>query len=355
MNREISSKIVSFRFEKKFGKFGFIIRLALLILTFQNLSAQDIHFSQFENAPLYVNPALNGLYNGQLRLVSNYRNQWFSVPVPYMTISSSLDAKILSEKIKNNVLSLGALFHYDVAGDTRLSLTHILLNLSYHQQLFKGFFIGAGVQFGYGQRRLRRDLMTFDDQFNGDVFNPGILSADISNLSVAQLSFLDVGSGINLRYQKSSRTWLNAGVAMVHLNTPKQSFMGQDIRLKTRTSVNFNASFQINEKWDILPGFLYQAQHVYREILFSAYTRFHLNRNLGRETAIYYGAAFRLNDAIIPTIGLNYQGWQFALSYDVNISKFNAATDSQGGIEFSLIHIWRTVPGLPKIKSCPIF
>jgi type IX secretion system PorP/SprF family membrane protein len=348
-----------------FGMFNFMYKndlkirslciLFICFLTKSIIHAQDIHFSQFENAPLYVNPALNGLYNGQLRLVSNYRNQWFSVPVPYMTFSSSLDAKILPEKIKNNVLSLGALFHYDVAGDTRLSLTHILLNLSYHQQLFKGFFMGAGVQFGYGQRRFRRDLMTFDDQFNGDVYNPGILSADIANLSVAQLSFLDVGSGINLRYQKSARSWLNAGLAMVHMNSPKQSFMGQDIRLKTRISVNFNASLQVSGKWDILPGFLYQSQHVYREILFSFFTRYHLNRNLGRETAIYYGTAFRWNDAIIPTIGLNYQGWQFALSYDVNISPFNAATNGQGGIEFSLIHIWRTVPGLPKIKSCPIF
>ncbi len=336
---------------------NFLFKLSLfgLLIFSEIIKAQDIHYSQYDFAPLYLNPAQTGLFNGDYRFVANMRDQWFSVPVPYLTFSSSFDARLLPAKLDKNVLSVGGLFHYDKAGDTRLSLTHFLLNVSYHQQIAKGWFLGAGVQMGYGQRRFRRDLMTFDDQFNGDVFDPSIVSGDISNLNRTKLSYIDIGTGINLRYQKSARTWVNSGVALVHLNSPKQSFMGQDIRLKMRGSVSVNASAQIHSKWDLVPTFLVQFQNTYSELLFGMLGRYHINMNPGRETAVFFGTHYRLGDAVAPVFGINYQSWQLGFSYDVNISKFNAATDKNGGFEISLIYIWRKVPGLPMVKACPVF
>jgi type IX secretion system PorP/SprF family membrane protein len=319
------------------------------------MRAQDIHYTQYDFAPMYLNPAQTGLYNGDYRVVANFRDQWFSVPVPYMTFSTSFDAHLLQNKLENNVLAIGGLFHYDRAGDIRLSLTHVTVNLAYHQQLAKGLFLGAGIQVGIGQRRFRSDLATFDDQFRGDVFDPSYTSADLANLTKTGLTFLDIGTGINLRYQKTARTWMNTGLALVHLNNPKQSFMGQDVRLKMRMSVSANASFQVNERWDIVPTLLYQWQKPYQEFLFGALTRYHLNQNPGRETAVFFGSEYRLGDAVAAIFGINYQTWQLGFSYDVNTSKFNAATNSNGGFELSLIHIWKKVPNLPMVKTCPIF
>ena len=56
--------------------------------------AQDIHFSQFNNSPLNLNPAQTGLFNGDWRFVGNLRNQWSSVPVPYRTFSLSTDTTL---------------------------------------------------------------------------------------------------------------------------------------------------------------------------------------------------------------------------------------------------------------------
>jgi len=56
------------------------ITLALfLVLSFQ-LHAQDIHYSQFDRSPLNINPALTGLFKGDLRFIGNYRSQWNRVP-----------------------------------------------------------------------------------------------------------------------------------------------------------------------------------------------------------------------------------------------------------------------------------
>jgi hypothetical protein len=40
---------------------------------------QDIHFSQFFQAPLLRNPSLAGIYTGDIRVQTVYRDQWNSV------------------------------------------------------------------------------------------------------------------------------------------------------------------------------------------------------------------------------------------------------------------------------------
>jgi len=44
--------------------------------------AQDIHFSQFFETPLLRNPALAGIFTGDVRIQAVYRTQWASVTVP---------------------------------------------------------------------------------------------------------------------------------------------------------------------------------------------------------------------------------------------------------------------------------
>src|SRR5260221_14089349 len=53
--------------------------------------SQDIHFSQFFNAPLSRNPALAGIFTGDVRVQGVYRGQWNSVTNAYKT--GSLDAE----------------------------------------------------------------------------------------------------------------------------------------------------------------------------------------------------------------------------------------------------------------------
>jgi hypothetical protein len=66
-----------------------VILLVLLTLNLQpsTLKAQDIHFSQFSFSPANLNPAYTALFDGDVRFVANYRNQWFTVPVNYNTVS----------------------------------------------------------------------------------------------------------------------------------------------------------------------------------------------------------------------------------------------------------------------------
>ena len=60
---------------------------------------QDIHFSQFFQAPLKVNPGLTGVFNGDQRAFFHYRDQWKGF-APYKTYSLSLDAGLMKKKLK---------------------------------------------------------------------------------------------------------------------------------------------------------------------------------------------------------------------------------------------------------------
>ena len=64
-----------------------------------SLKAQDLHFSQFINAPLLTNPANTGFIpDGDYRLGAQYRDQWSSImTVPYKTMSVWGDAQVIAK------------------------------------------------------------------------------------------------------------------------------------------------------------------------------------------------------------------------------------------------------------------
>ena len=104
--------------------------LAFLLLAGGCLSAQDAHFTQWWAAPVAMNPAMTGNFDGLIRATFNYRNQWFLIPTlnqnsPYQTFAASVDASLSSERLQNNKFGVGLMFYNDRAGDGSLSAGRI--------------------------------------------------------------------------------------------------------------------------------------------------------------------------------------------------------------------------------------
>jgi len=67
-----------------------------------------------------------------------------------------------------------------------------------------------------------------------------------------------------------------------------------------------------------------------------------------RDVQLILGLWYRLNRDIIPLVGLRFQGYKLAISYDVNVSPLSAASNYQGGVEISLIKVFgRRNRGIP--------
>ena len=86
-----------------------IIYLLLFLLSVsgqQKLYAQDIHFSQFFEAPLWRNPSLSGIFTGDVRVQAVYRDQWNSVTDAYRTGSVNAEYKMPVGKL-NDFVTIG--------------------------------------------------------------------------------------------------------------------------------------------------------------------------------------------------------------------------------------------------------
>src|ERR1017187_2869726 len=120
---------------------SFLVTL-LLFTTFAG--AQDIHFSQFNQSPLTLNPALAGT-TVWIRASMIYRTQWSAVTVPYQTLGASFDIKSKRRwiKVKNetekyrksgeNGFGWGINFFNDRAGDGKIGTWQLNASLAYQR------------------------------------------------------------------------------------------------------------------------------------------------------------------------------------------------------------------------------
>jgi type IX secretion system PorP/SprF family membrane protein len=331
---------------------------ALCALFFRVLiaNAQDIHFSQFNFSPLNQNPANTNLFNGDYRFIGNYKNQWPTVPVRYNTVSISAEMNFITLK-NNDRFGGGILLFYDKAGDSRFTGLSTDISLSYIKALGKNahHFISLGAQFGLMNRSFDYAHLNFDNQWNGDQFDP---NAPI-NESFARTRFtvFDFGAGIAYKYQKTERTNFTVGLGVMHINSPKQSFYSaSDVVLSPRYTLHTRAQVQISKRLDIVPEFMFQRQQTKQEFDMGAHIKYYLQIKSAHTVALNLGAYGRVVDAGWLMAGVDYDNLQVNLSYDINFSKLTAASRYNGGIEVSVIYILAKVKKINKPGAiCPAF
>lgn len=328
------------------------------LLTVYSGNAQDLHFSQFYFAPLQLNPALTGVFSEDLRFTANYRRQWKSVPVDYLTFSGVVDGKINALQFENGFFSGGLVFNYDIAGDGNLSYTHFGATGSYTQKVTEQQLLTVGVLLGTGQRRIDMSQLTFGNQFNGDLFISGAPARE--NLDQSSVFYMDFGAGINWHLQdEDERFGVDLGVGVFHLTQPDVSFYSQsEISLSRRYSVYGNSHFKIADKIRLELAAYYQKQNVYTESVAASGIRYQMTDTRGRELALRLGVGYRFigaRDALIPSVAVAYNAWILGFSYDLNRSDFELATNGQGGPELALQYRITKVKPLTASKVCPIF
>ena len=331
------------------------------LLMYGCLAGQDIHFSQYYNAPLNLSPALTGISSGDVRIGGIYRSQWNAANSPYKTILASGEYRFYTMAHPDWWFSGGLMVFYDRAGDSKLETTNVSLSGSYTKMLSKGNFLTLGVAAGFGQRSFDFAKLTFDEQWNGDVFDPNrIITEDFNNTNI---SYPDFGAGVNYRgqnpkYSAKPRSKVDLGAGVYHLFQPEQNFNSSDqSKLPFRLGVYFLPTLQLNQKADLIGNLTYQVQGKSAEALAGVAYRHHLSTKKAKELALQFGVGFRFNaigDALIPSAELHYRDMIAAISWDINVSDFSAATNRNGGPELSFRYIIKKVYPLRAFKACPL-
>lgn len=313
--------------------------VVLLLCNMQSVFAQDPHFSQFFEAPLLRNPSLAGLFEGDVRVQAVYRNQWGSVTVPYKTTSLNAEYKQpVGEGY--DFVTIGMQILQDRAGTINFTTTNVLPALNYHKSLSgdKSRYLSLGFMGGWVQRRIDRSKITTDNQFDGVGWNPSL--SDGEEFLTTNYNYWDasVGMSYNSTFGINPGDVYFFGLALHHLNRPKNSFYKNPIiELKPKWVASAGVKLTINEISYLTIQGDYSKQGDYTETVAGALYSYKIGPEPDNpDYIIHFGGFMRLKDAFIPVVKIDYKPFSVALSYDANISQLKTASQSRGGVELSV-------------------
>jgi type IX secretion system PorP/SprF family membrane protein len=329
-----------------------LLTTLLLMSVFAN--AQDPHFSQFFASPLTLNPALTGKFDGTMRVAGNYRNQWPAFNNVYTTSTLSVDFPVLKSKLPDyDTWGLGILALTDKAGGGVLTNNYLGISTSYHKALDEDGFrqLGIGFQGTYGQKRLNTDNLKFEDQLTPFGFTG--VTADVFNTQNLNINYFDVNAGLLYTHSTNESNNFYVGASMYHINRPKESFKGGNWNIAPRTTISAGGYFPVSDILTLHTSGIYQYQNKATETTVGGALAASLDDTGDNPTNVYIGSWYRIGDAIIPYVGLEFAGMRIGATYDINISSLKAGSQSRGGMEISLIYVKK--PAGSKGIPCPKF
>ena len=316
--------------------------------------AQDPRFSQFYAAPLDLNPAMIGVFEGQYRAVVNYRELYSSIlgSQPFRTIAASFDMRFPA--LKGDIVGFGLNVMKDQAGAANFDRKTANLGFSYLKQLGGGRYGGydqfliIGSQLGVGQHDINWQNLWFSRQFDQDqAFVDRDRPSGENFMQTSSDIFVNFNAGLLWYALIEDNMSIYFGGSYQHLNTPNVSFMDNaDEVLHSKWVFNAGGELPFNENLSILPAIAIMGQNSSFSTTVGGNFRF-TNRDW-REIAIRAGLWAHVSnalesgvamDAVIFTAILEMERWNFGASYDLTSSSLSEANNARGAFELSLIYI----------------
>ncbi|MDY5969077.1 MAG: PorP/SprF family type IX secretion system membrane protein [Bacteroidales bacterium] len=324
------------------------IAVAVLIVAYCSLSApqkgvaQDIHFSMPDVNPVLFNPAYSGFFEGKGRFGIAYRNQWATVTHPFQTLAASMEMSLIRRRYQHDGLNMGAVMYADQEGTLRYGNNSATAMLSYFKAIGDRNLLSLGLQVGFGISGF--DLS--DARFGED-------DDDIDQKSVHYPLW---GAGIAWYFQSMETFVVKIGLAGYNLNRPNISYMGMDnVFLERRFNIYARSEYRGWPSVSVLPMAMAQWQKNYREVLVGSDVKWFLDESGARFLAFSGGLYYRVGDALLATLSMDYNALVFAFSYDANFSKLTPASRSVGAFEMQVIY---RLGGASRVKykaiPCPI-
>ena len=322
---------------------------ALFIFTLSGvvMRAQDIHFSQVHETPLFLSPANTGFYNGYFRAIANYRNQWAAMNNAFQTGALSLDGGLFKSKKRPAFMGIGMTFFYDQAGAARIRNTTALLNVSGLLKMGRNSALSVGLAGGTAATNANYTSLTYASQFNGNFLDP---AATAGEPLYRQYTTVDVAAGIAYEFAKYKRdqdhddvSSFKIALGAFHLNRPVQEYgPGSNFKMPVRWTAAFTSVFDLEDtKFTLTPTVLYQAQGSAEELFVGSYVKYRMSTGTkvtGEKTqnAIGLGLFYRWKDAIVAKLIFDLGDYSVGMAYDANVSGYRTASNGVGGFEISL-------------------
>ncbi len=343
--------------------------LLLGLLCSIQMVAQDSRFSQFNQSPLHLNPAMTGLYAGGTRVALGYRTQFYSTlsDEEYLSYIASVENRW---SIGKSYFAGGAFAISDQVGASGYNRTYYQLSGAYHQMLAEGssrspyMFLVVGAQGGRGQYNFDPKSLWFSNQFDND-----LLEVDFSRdsgepfLEGNSTGFTDFNAGFLFYMGQQERVGSGnvysfyAGAAIHHLTQPAVGILeASEEFLNRRITIHAGGEIQLG-MFTIMPSGAVRQQGPALSAIGDSAVRIGLgDDDIKLRVGSWLHLAKRFDDRLIPESVIvssvfELEGWQLGLSYDITLSTLSASNFSRGAFEVTFIKVGEA-KGNSKVK-CP--
>lgn len=329
--------------------------LIIFIFCVNPIQSQDPHFTQYYAAPMLMNPALTGFFNGDVRTSGAYRSQWPSLPSPYLTGTFSVDANALKSYIKDgDIFGVGFTGVFDKTNGGGLKTNTLSGSVSFHKLLdpYGVNRIGVGAMASYTSRLLDYSKFAFGQQITPQGFDNTLPTGEPVNGFSSNYIDYSVGVVYSAITDISS---FYCGASIYHFNNPTETFNGPIHTIQPRMVFNAGSNFQVGEANRMYLSGAYMKSEYSSDLIFGAAFSRALSQIPEENYNIILGGWYRYNDAIAPYVGLEFQNMRAGISYDINVSKLTSGSNFRGGFEFTLSYIFTqdASANLMKQTLCP--
>jgi len=243
-----------------------LLTVTFIFFTGSKALAQDALFTQWENMPVYLNPALTGNFDGLLRLRAQHRNQWRSLLKDNSYKTSAVSAEYKFSNASARKISVGALFIKDKAGSLDFRngsinfSTSVVQNLGNPDKALHSIAIGFNV--GWASRKLDLENAQW----------PGPPPTDINE----KTSYPDVSTGLLWQYKSNTHFSYQLGSALHHLNSPNVSLFDSSVsKLNHRFNLHGNIEIPLVRSFSMVPSFLFSSQGPSEQLTFGFNNRWY--------------------------------------------------------------------------------
>lgn len=323
-------------------------------------TGQAMHFSQYYNAPLLLNPANTALtQEADYRIGAQFRTQWAALPAPFTTTSVFGDFQAFRNKNQTNWLGVGFAFFNDNVGDGKLNLFRSEMFLAYHIEIGEFNMISFGASASHGARSVNFSKFTYPVQWDGFTFNKN--DPNQENKGLEKSSYNSFGAGLNYAYFPNDAVYIKLGASTNNLNRPTESFFkGGTNTLDFRHQANLDILLRTSENTIINPSAYYTTQSGAREILFGTLLLFNVTKATQQVQAnqLITGLYNRWGDAVVAVAGMQLNSWRIMASYDYTISSLPVnAGKGTGALEMSVRYegLYNETSRGRRMYHCPRF
>lgn len=364
--------------------------IVILLLSSAFVRAQDSRFSQIGSAPMTLNPALTGRFDGQARLSGLYSAQETkTAKLNHQNVAldfklgkyrsfgdeqttGTASTKVLKEardevgKIRKLTGYWGVGLNYYHYGEKNapLKASYYAASLARHFYSARNKYFGLGAQVTYAEGDLdERRGRDYDKEIAGGQFRYPRRGVS-SDALISKKNYVDYNLGAYYG-MVTDAVGFELGAAMYHLFYPQNDILNKDdeTRLRHRITAYSSLRLRLSDKWGLVQKNIYWQEGLYYRsrtfndslniVCFWAGAEF-IRTNPKSNYNLNFGLYTRSFRTVMPYLNVNlgtFANLRYSYEFPLNSAKFSAYTAKRHEAALILYYKRNTAPGTKFTKK----